>query len=100
MVKLSDSSTEPQFMEKTNTTFTDNGFSSLKERLEQARKEGKIKLTNPSTLFEPDVGEALKARRCFLCGNRLYQTRDKKHWYCRSKGKHKEKVWISNEKMP
>lgn len=47
----------------------------------------KFKLVKSSTLFEPtkdDIVRALIKRVCPLCSCKLYQSRDKRIWRCKS----------------
>ncbi len=57
-------------------------------------KDKKITFKAPPTLFEPDFRIATKLIRCPYCLNKLYLTRDKKMYFCKSK-KHKARFVMS-----
>lgn len=49
----------------------------------------RFRLFYPDTLFPLDIKGSLKATRCPVCGNRIYQDIKGTGWYCKSKSKHK-----------
>lgn len=73
-------------------------LSARKEMFAKAVKEKKIKLVHPVTLFEPDIGLALREKKCPYCFCRLYISRDGKRARCKSK-KHKHPFNISTSKL-
>ena len=44
-----------------------------------------MKLVPRQGLFEPDLYLAKTKKQCPLCGCKLYEMRDGKYWYCKSK---------------
>ncbi len=61
------------------------------------KKEKKLKLRLPQTLFENYNWSALKIQACPICGSKLYEMLNKPFFHCKSK-KHKGFI-ISKEKM-
>lgn len=86
-----------------NSTFTsNNGFSLLRERLEQAVKEKRIKILSTTTLFpvEPNWEAMREKQLCPHCGNKLLEEKSGRGWYCKGK-RHgdKKRFYITTAKL-